>query len=238
MGVTFLVTPTFFAWRVPPCGASYFAPGGKVGKTPPGIASGEHLPTVVLTVSLSPDPFYGSGPLRSGSYFRRAKSRPVPVLLSAHWGLLPSKFTSGCFYCAPPPASLPVWCSSGRTDQLPRFCQSRRYPYNADILNFHLVGACVPGARRKFRPGFARRMKVPISWEGIPRNGGLGDDAYEHRRKPGVHRRRPPAILSCLSDRSERHNASPPRRAEPQRRNEVSHKVLCQAFFQESALIP
>ena len=37
------------------------------------------------------------------------------------------------------------------------------------------------------------------------------------------------------SDRSERHNASPPRRAEPQRRNEVSHKVLCQAFFQESA---
>ena len=25
-------------------------------------------------------------------------------------------------------------------------------------------------------------MKVTISWEGVPRNGGLGDDAYEHRR--------------------------------------------------------
>ena len=91
MGVTKNVAPTFL-FGVPPCGASYFAHGGKVGKTPPGIASGEHLPTVVLTVSLSPDPFYESGALRSGSYFRRAKSRSVPLLLSAHWGLLPSKF--------------------------------------------------------------------------------------------------------------------------------------------------
>ena len=92
MGVTFFVTPTFFVLEVPPCGASYFAPGGKVGKTPPGIASGEHLPTVVLTVSLSPDPFYGSGSLRSGSYFRRAKTRPVPVLLPGHRAFLLLKF--------------------------------------------------------------------------------------------------------------------------------------------------
>ena len=37
-------------------------------------------------------PIYESGPLWLGSQFRRAKSRFVSVLLSAHWGLLPSKF--------------------------------------------------------------------------------------------------------------------------------------------------
>ena len=45
-----------------------------------------------LIVPLSPDPIYGGGQLRSTSYFRRAKSRPVSVLLSAHRGLLLSKF--------------------------------------------------------------------------------------------------------------------------------------------------
>ena len=44
-----------------------------------------------------------------------------------------------------------------------------------------------------------------------PRNPGVrGGDAYERPLREGAHRRRPPAILSCLSDRSERHIASPP----------------------------
>ena len=49
--------------------------------------------------------------------------------------------------------------------------------------------------------------------------GGPGDDAYEHRRKPGVHRRSHPAILWFLSDRSERNNRSPKETRPPGRNN-------------------
>ena len=46
----------------------------------------------------------------------------------------------------------------------------------------------------------------------VPGVRGKGD--YERPLREGAHRSRPPAILSCLSDRSERHIVSP-RRAEP-----------------------
>ena len=39
--------------------------------------------------------------------------------------------------------------------------------------------------------------------EGVPRNWGSGGNDCEHRRRQGAHRKRPPAILWLLSDRSE-----------------------------------
>ena len=64
------------------------------------------------------------------------------------------------------------------------------------------------GAQSKLRP--PELIKSP-KWPALV-NGGLGDDAYEHRRKPGVHRRSPPVTLWFLSGDSER---NPPNRAEP-----------------------
>ena len=103
-----------FIEKVPPCGASYFARGGKVGKTPPGDGSDERLraagahsylvPTpsgpsghLPLTGGVGPrSPCCGSGYLWVFGKFRRAKSRSVPVLFSAHRGLLPFKFGCSC----------------------------------------------------------------------------------------------------------------------------------------------
>ena len=42
--------------RVPPCGAAYFARGGKVGKTPPGDGSDERLRAAGAHSHLSPGP--------------------------------------------------------------------------------------------------------------------------------------------------------------------------------------
>ena len=88
--------------------------------------------------------FYGSGPLRAFGKPRRAKSRFVSVLFSAHWGLLPSKFV-GCFILSHAAWCLPT-CSVRRwsggsacpiADQLPRFFRIRRRPYNADNFKLH-----------------------------------------------------------------------------------------------------
>ena len=57
-----------------------------------GAAFGEHLRVAGAHRRLAPDPIYGSVSLWVYVCSRRAKSRPVSVLLSAHWGLLPSKF--------------------------------------------------------------------------------------------------------------------------------------------------
>ena len=46
----------FFIEKVPPCGASYFARGGKVGKTPPGDGSDERLRVAGAHSYLSPGP--------------------------------------------------------------------------------------------------------------------------------------------------------------------------------------
>ena len=53
--------------RVPPCGAAYFAPGGKVGKTPPGDAFKEHFACGGVPRRLSPGPpVYGGVSLWPG----------------------------------------------------------------------------------------------------------------------------------------------------------------------------
>ena len=103
------------------------------------------------------------------------------------------KFIGGRLYRTPPGACLPVGCGGGRVDQLPRFCQSRRRPHSTDTLKFLTGSGPVPP--RPERPDglvFARRIKLPIPQEGVPRKMGVqGGDAYEHRRKPGVRRRSP-----------------------------------------------
>ena len=45
--------------RVPPCGAAYFAPGGKVGKTPPGTAPMSAYAERALKVAFPRTPIYG-----------------------------------------------------------------------------------------------------------------------------------------------------------------------------------
>ena len=74
--------------------ASFF-PAMERNQRSPGDGSDERLRAAGAHSRLSPGPpVYGSGSLWSGSQFRRAKSSSVPILLSAHWGLLPSKFES------------------------------------------------------------------------------------------------------------------------------------------------
>ena len=42
--------------RIPPCGASYFAHGGKVGKAPPGGSFNEHMAYASVHRRRPPDP--------------------------------------------------------------------------------------------------------------------------------------------------------------------------------------
>ncbi len=82
--------------KIPPCGARGRCPflsDQKGTKESPGDGSDERLRGAGAHSRLSPGPpVYGSGSLWLVLNFRRAKSRFVSVLLSAHRGLLPSKF--------------------------------------------------------------------------------------------------------------------------------------------------
>jgi len=142
----------------------YFARGGKVTKTPPGVSFDEHMACASVHRRRPPGPpIYGGVSLWPLCNPRRAKSRPVSVLFSAHWGLLPSKFVSAYFYRTPPPASLPVWCGGGRPRQLPS-CHGYAGVGGArtaqTLLNFCPVGACAPEARRTTDLVFARREAI------------------------------------------------------------------------------
>ena len=131
-------------------GRCYFLLAQKVTKDALGDAFGAHPACGGAHRRLAPKPpFYERGPLRLGSSFRRAKSRSVSVLFSAHWGLMPSKFAgryllSHTAWCVP---TCLVRQSSGRsptTAQLSWLCQCRRCPYSADTLNFHPAGPSGP----------------------------------------------------------------------------------------------
>ena len=111
---------------------------------------------------------------------RRAKSRPVSLLFSAHRGLLPSKFEGYAILTHNRllPAYLFGAAVVGRMPQqlpgLPRLCQGRRCPYNADTPKFLVRRPQWAVARKTVRPGFARRMNIPSPQEGVPRNRGSG----------------------------------------------------------------
>ena len=93
-------------------------------------------------------PSYGGESLWCASCFRRAKSRPVSVLLSAHRGLLPSKikdfwlltWTAWCL-----PTCLVRRWSVGPAAQ---FCLGRRCSYHADTSKFHTEKGPVPRGKK------------------------------------------------------------------------------------------
>ena len=90
--------------------ATYFAHGGKVGKTPPGTAPDEHF---VLIVAFPRTPIYGGYPLDVVRPFRRAK----PGVLACgpvrpHWGPEWEENWSWCGYVFAPAVSEPT--SRGR----------------------------------------------------------------------------------------------------------------------------
>ena len=130
----------------PQGGRCYFLLAQKVTKDALGDAFGAHPACGGAHRRLAPKPpFYERGPLRLGSSFRRAKSRSVSVLFSAHWGLMPSKLQVITFYRTPPGASLPVWCGSRRAD-------ARNCP----------AATVMPGQAVKFQ----RRMPQISAWAG------------------------------------------------------------------------
>ena len=106
--------------------------------------------------------------------------------------------------CPHPPAT---------TARLPRFCPGRRCPHSADTSKFPLSRGLCPRSKKVARSCLrSRRTQVPIFQEGVPRSRGsrgptppvrgrwpVGPegvgDAYEHRRKPGVHRRKSPGAF-------------------------------------------
>ena len=140
----------------------------------------EHLATGGRSKSPFPrPPVYGSGSLWLGSSFRRAKSRFVSVLLPGHRAFLPSKFD--CFRLLTHTA----WClptcwvrrvSFQRPQQLPSchgFARVGGVISTQMTQNFRLCRPQWAGARRAVRPGFARRIKLPILQEGVPRKTGV-----------------------------------------------------------------
>ena len=167
-------------WPRPPS----LAPLGQFTLNAAGTAFGEHLRAAGAHRRLAPDPIYGSVSLWGYVCSRRAKSRPVSVLLSAHWGLLPSKFDGiATLKYTPPPASLPVWCGGGRaangacpnTNQLPQLFCTRRCHFNGISCKFQIC-----------RPQWAEVSGItdivfgpPGGFNQVPRraslvNGGLG----------------------------------------------------------------
>ncbi len=201
-----------------------------------GYVSGERLAKRGRSQSPHPQtPIYGSVSLRVYVCFRRAKSRSVSILLSAHWGLLLLKFVrpSALMYTAwfVPTCLVRQW--SG-TRQLPS-----RHSYTAlggvistvFLLNFCFVGPSGPwqeGRKVLFSEPPDASVFLPGGRPPVKR--GSGGNDCEHRRRQGAHRKRPPAILkvNCpkgaregglghwlLSDRPESNTvSSPPRRAE------------------------
>ena len=101
--------------RVPPCGASYFAHGGKVGKTPPGISSEERLRAAGAPSRLIPGPLFTReghfGPAVSfgGLSFDRTSLYSRATGPFCHQNL-----KSFPLYRTPPGACLPVGCGGGR----------------------------------------------------------------------------------------------------------------------------
>ena len=153
----------------------------KVTKESPGDAFDEHLAYASAHRRLSPGPPiftracpFGLCVISGGLSFDRASlsTRATGPLCHQNLKAFP-------LYHTPPGACLPVRCGGGRanasaTARLPRFCQGRRCPYNADTPKFLVRRPQWAVARKTVRPGFARRMNIPSPQEGVPRNRGLG----------------------------------------------------------------
>ena len=90
------------------------------------------------------------------------------------------------------------------TAQLPRLCQRRRCSSSAISTKFYTGrGLCPRGKKDQTVLALPAGRLLLRKQEGVPRNWGSGGNDCEHRRRQGAHRKRPPAILWLLSDRSE-----------------------------------
>ena len=94
--------------RVPPCGAAYFARGGKVGKTPPGTAPMSAYAERALKVAFPRTPVYGGHlPVFMAITFRRQNHDCLPFLPRGHRPLPGLKFDGSCAVQTPPGAAEP-----------------------------------------------------------------------------------------------------------------------------------
>ena len=154
----------------------YFLLAQKVTKDALGDAFGAHPACGGAHRRLAPKPpFYERGPLRLGSSFRRAKSRSVSVLFSAHWGLMPSKFAgryllSHTAWCVPT-CLVRRWSYKG-AQQLPSchgYARAGGEISTQNAANFGLGRPQWAEARRTQGLVFGgRRTQVPIFQDGVP----------------------------------------------------------------------
>ena len=106
-------------------------------------------------------PFY-SRP--TGAYFHQ--NLIIPLLTYTAWYL--------------PTCWVRRW-SPRTTARLPQLCQSRRCPYSANTLNFHLVGPKARGKKNARSCVRSRRTQMPNPQDGVPRKrGSRGCGDYEH----------------------------------------------------------
>ena len=138
---------------------------------------------------------FGERPAYGGAH-RRLAPKP-PFTRAGHFGLLvnpggqnqdlfPSySQATGPFchlnlkgrarYRTPPGASLPVWCGGGRRTSCHGFSGLGGVRTTRTILNFAPGrGPCPRGKKDQTVLSLPRRMKLPISQEGVPRNRGAG----------------------------------------------------------------
>ena len=124
-------------------GRSVLSSDGKNQRSP-GDGSDERLRAAGAHSHLSPEPpIYGSVSLWVYVCSRRAKSRSVSVLLSAHWALFPSKFEgiATLTYAAScvPTCLVRRWLvRSPATAQLPQLFCTRRWHFNGISCKFQI----------------------------------------------------------------------------------------------------
>ena len=128
-----------FVGGIPPCGAAYFAPGGKAGKAPPGDAPGgttaPHAFRLSPAVRFPPDPRYGRrGPLAWRPCPARVEDDTYPPVCAAaagvlNWRAYPTRVSR-----------LPWQNRGGRWETSGRAKRARRFPRAA--LVFSRGGSC------------------------------------------------------------------------------------------------
>ena len=180
-------------WPRPPS----LAPSGQFTlRCTKGASFDEHMACASVHRRRPPGPpIYGGVSLWPLCNPRRAKSRPVSVLFSAHRGLLPSKF-EGIYilthtaWCVPT-CLVRRWSGGPAATALPRQAVSvqRRHFQISDP-----VGACVPEARRtKWSCLSPPDGFCPTINRASPVAGGPGVRDYEH-----------PPLARCSSERNPR----------------------------------
>ena len=177
MGVTFCVAPTFLFGGFRPAGRgarSVLSSDGKNQRSP-GDGSDERLRGAGAHSHLSPGPpVTGACPF---GYLVNSGGQNVdrfPFYSRATGPFFNQNLQAFAPYHTPPGAPLPVWCGCHRLPSCHGFAQVGGVRTVRTLPNFHFVGTCAPGARRKQGLVLGRRKVTEISLEGVPRNWGLG----------------------------------------------------------------